>query len=46
MAYQYPECEYCVFHDVEPGICEECEDGSEFIENEEEDSLALLQEAA
>jgi hypothetical protein len=38
-AFQYPGCEFCAFHEVEPGICEECEDESEFEEAETEDSL-------
>lgn len=38
MAFKYPECEFCTFHDVEPGVCEECEDGSEYEPEPEEDS--------
>jgi hypothetical protein len=38
-AYRYEECEYCAFHNVEPGICDECEDASEFEPDEEEDSM-------
>lgn len=47
-AYKCEECEFCAFHEVEPGICEECEDGSEFEEAETEDSLMEeeLKEAA
>lgn len=38
-AYRFEECEYCAFHNVEPGICDECEDASEFEPDEEQDSL-------
>lgn len=38
-AYKYAGCEFCAFHEVEPGVCEECEDESEFEEAETEDSL-------
>lgn len=38
----FPECEFCAFHNVEPGICEDCDDGSEYEpvpDDEEEFSL-------
>lgn len=38
-AFRYEECEYCAFHNVEPGICDECDDASEFEPYEDEDSL-------
>lgn len=44
MAFKYPECEFCAFHNVEPGICEDCEDGSEYepeSDDESEDSLGM-----
>lgn len=39
-AYRYEACEYCAFHNVEPGICDECDDASEFEELETEDSTS------
>jgi len=40
MAYKCEECEFCVFHGVEPGICEECENGSEYEPDyDDEDSM-------
>jgi len=42
-AYKYEGCEFCAFHDVEPGICEECEDESEF-EPMDDDMSASAQE--
>lgn len=42
MAFKYPECEFCAFHNVEPGICEDCEDGSEYEpETDDEDEMSL-----
>lgn len=38
-AYKYEGCEYCAFHDNEPGVCEECDNESEFVPFEEEDAL-------
>jgi hypothetical protein len=38
-AYRYEGCEFCAFHEVEPGICDECDDESEFQEIETEDEL-------
>ena len=35
MAYKYPGCESCYFHDREPAICESCEDESEFSPNDD-----------
>lgn len=40
MAFKCEDCPYCAFHDVEPAICDDCEDGSEF-EPDDEDSLHL-----
>ena len=46
MAFKYEECEFCAFHGVEPGICEECEDGSEYEpEYDEEDSMQMKEAA-
>ena len=28
---RFPECANCSFHDVEPVICEQCKNGSEFL---------------
>jgi hypothetical protein len=42
MAFKYEECQWCAFHDVEPGICDECEDASEYQPSEEDE----LEEAA
>lgn len=39
--YKYEGCEFCAFHGVEPGICADCDDESEF-EPLEEDTLELL----
>jgi hypothetical protein len=27
---KYPECEDCAFYEVEPAMCDECEDGDQF----------------
>lgn len=35
MAYKYPDCATCAFHDREPAICEGCDDGSEYEADEE-----------
>jgi hypothetical protein len=44
-AYKYEGCEFCAFHNEEPGICEECEDESEFEPAEDmEDSLNIKEE--
>lgn len=40
---QFPECDYCVFNDgADEFICETCEDGSNFLENNEEAFEGLL----
>lgn len=29
-AYKFRDCKTCSFHDVEPTICEQCRNGSEY----------------
>ncbi len=36
MAFKYPGCATCYFHDREPAICESCEDESEFSPDDED----------
>lgn len=40
-AYKYDGCEYCAFHNTEPGICEECDNESEFEPSDSEDMLEV-----
>lgn len=48
--FKYEGCEFCAFHNEEPGICADCDDESEFEPMEDMDSAAespeLLKEAA
>lgn len=41
MAFRFPACESCYFHDYEPSICEECEDESEYEPNEDTDEMSV-----
>lgn len=41
MAYRFEECEYCAFHEVEPGICDECDEGSEYEPDAESEDAAV-----
>jgi hypothetical protein len=39
--FLYPECQSCYFHNVEPAICENCDNGSEYEPDEDlEDKLS------
>ena len=42
MSRKYPICDECYFQNRAPEICEECDEGSEFEPNDEEDSLPKL----
>lgn len=44
MAFKYPDCASCYFHDREPTICDECDEGDNWepdeFEEEPEEKLA------
>lgn len=38
--FKYEDCEFCAFHNEEPGICADCDDGSEFVDIDDEEASA------
>jgi hypothetical protein len=44
--FLYPECQSCYFHNLEPAICENCDNGSEYEPDDDLDDKLSERKAA